>query len=425
MSPDAADASLRVADITPQNPVPLFGRGGRRALSTGVADRLEANVIVLQGQRGMVLVIGLDTLFASREFEAAVLAGLPPAARAQMQQMVFIATHTHNAPVLDPGKPMLGKVDPTYFAAAAASVAALATQALQRPCAPVQVGRGQASCALNARRRRRGLRLSTRPPFITLALNAAPVQDTSVPRQLDLLIARDDAGVPQWALWHWCCHATSAPDELKVSADFPGHVRQMLRQRLGNPALPVVFIPGFCGDIRPDPSVWPVNLRSALGTPLQRPFARATPCNYASLCRALSVAMDTALAGCTAQGRLAPVRIARSGLSLAAIIEGGTGSGMEIVALDAGPFGLLLAGAEVCSPYIAACTALVPKGWLLSGCAGQVFGYLPSDRQIAEGGYESSGFLALFGVAGRFRPQVEAVVLAAMRHAVAAVRPDG
>lgn len=39
---------------------------------------------------------------------------------------------------------------------------------------------------------------------------------------------------------------------------------------------------------------------------------------------------------------------------------------------------------------------------LYTGYLGDVFGYLPTARQVTEGGYEVNGFQSLFGLSGRF-----------------------
>ena len=39
---------------------------------------------------------------------------------------------------------------------------------------------------------------------------------------------------------------------------------------------------------------------------------------------------------------------------------------------------------------------------LYTGYLGAVFGYLPTAKQVTEGGYEVNGFQSLFGMSGRF-----------------------
>jgi hypothetical protein len=44
------------------------------------------------------------------------------------------------------------------------------------------------------------------------------------------------------------------------------------------------------------------------------------------------------------------------------------------------------------------------------GCVGDVFGYLPVDTMVREGGYEARGFVRRFGLRGKFVPNVTAIV---------------
>ena len=416
-----------VVSITPEQPIPLFGRSARSGPFEDLAGDLEANLIALPGERGDVLLIGLDTLFASDRLKAAVIDRLPSAVGSGIAEMVFVASHTHNAPALDPTKPRLGVMDNDYFEQTAETVGrAIGRLSAPGDAPPLQLSRGSSSCAMNALRRRRGLRVQRKLPYVGWSINMLPVHDVRVPRTVELLVARNGEGVPQWAIWQWCCHATSSPLDQRISADFPGQVRAWLRRWFKSPRLPVIVLPGFCGDIRPDPSVLPVSLSSLAMTPLQRPFARATHTNHGRLCAALTRAIGAAVALSSPVGLLPQARAARGRLPLRAMVadtlEVDAGLGMDVVAIAAGPLGLLLLGAEVCSPYIAKLAPLLPAGWLLSGYADQVFGYLPDDSQIAEGGYEADGHFEVFGLTGQFRPRIEGGVVETVQDVVARVR---
>jgi hypothetical protein len=412
--------------ITPKVPVPLFGRAARLDLFNSVAGELEANVITLPAPSGILILIGLDTLFPSDRLKKAVIAKLPPNEKARIAEFVFIATHTHNAPALDPSKPRLGLLDEGYLEAVGSTLAAAVSRVMQKRPPPhsLHLSRGTSTCTLNSLRRKAGIRIQPRPPYIRVAMNSVPVHTAKVPRDLQIIIGHDAAGVPQWAIWHWCCHATSAPGTNMVSADFPGHVRAVLRARLDQPMLPVVYLPGFCGDIRPDPSVLPLRLRSLVMTPLQRPFARATPQNFARLCTALTHGVDVALSTRKSLGVVQTAKVVRASIKLSDLIAASppVEGSMDIVAIDSGPLGLLLMGAEVCSPYLDKLAPLVPEGWLLSGYSDYSFGYLPDDCQIAEGGYEGGEFFEVFGLDGCFRPRIEARIIETVRSTVGRTR---
>lgn len=411
--------AVQAVSIAPQRPTQLFGRSAMRHSFQSIADDIEANVIALRGARGVVAVVGLDALFSSQTFEAAVLERLDEFGSSQLEAIVYVASHTHNAPALDPTKPLLGASDPDHLRDVATRVAAAIATAVRSLAGETWVQRGAGECRMNAYRRKRGWRIARRRPFLVRTIIGAPVHRVGDSHDLEVLVARDGAGAPLWAIWTWRCHATSFPDTLAVSADFPGHVRQVLRARLGAPGMPVVFLPGFCGDIRPDPSIFPISLKSLVASPGVRPFARATNRNYLRLCVALERAIEDALAASGPKGALAPARIVQAGVPLRRLIVGGAYADsigdMDIRAIDAGPLGLVLVGAEVCSSYAAKGSSFFPSHWLMSGYCGHVFGYLPDDAQIAEGGYEAEGFFRPFGLDGKFADRIEGKVLDAMR----------
>jgi hypothetical protein len=412
------------ARLTPRDPHPLFGRGA--GVSVGIFSELEANIIALRGRSGLVLLIGLDTLFSSHHLREAVTDLLSADERSRIEDIVFVASHTHNAPALDPTKPVLGRMSESYLAEVASALAQMVSRRLVEASADIaDITRGKATCGLNAMRRRRWLRLTARRPFAQLAMNMLPVHQAQTPRDLEIIIGRSAAGTPQWAIWSWPCHATAAPDPLQISADFPGHVRTILRARLSAPHLPVIFLPGFCGDMRPDASVLPVSLAQLARNPLHRPFARATPANFARLCAALTATVDSALEAFETQPAPTAAHVARDEVALTALIEATEQpaiAAMEIVAIDAGSLGLLFLGAEVCSSYLEKIASVTPRHWLRSGYADDVFGYLPTDRQIAEGGYEAADFFFPFGLSGRFKPRIEGSVVDAVVCAVQRAR---
>jgi hypothetical protein len=62
-----------------------------------------------------------------------------------------------------------------------------------------------------------------------------------------------------------------------------------------------------------------------------------------------------------------------------------------------------------CEPVAEIADLLSPKeSDLVLGYEGDVFGYLPTDAMIAEGGYESSRFMSHFGLSGAFKPGLDA-----------------
>lgn len=100
-------------DITPNKAVALWGQFGLR-LSTKPDTPLTANVVALRSGDGQTTFVSLDLLQLPEVFVKAVrdaVAGKN--ASINVQNMVLTATHTHTAPVLQPGTPGIPVNDQT------------------------------------------------------------------------------------------------------------------------------------------------------------------------------------------------------------------------------------------------------------------------------------------------------------------------
>src|SRR5215469_7493365 len=85
----------------------------------------------------------------------------------------------------------------------------------------------------------------------------------------------DPSGRPLAIVWNYACHASDFFDSLRISAAFPGQVRKRLRSELG--AIPVLFLQGFSGDVRPPfPGLSP-DIRSLAKRVLRGPQFKNAP----------------------------------------------------------------------------------------------------------------------------------------------------
>jgi hypothetical protein len=396
-------------DITPRVPVPLAGRGYRDQVFDSVADDLEANLLAFKSESGIVVLVALDVLFASLDFKLTVLAALDVMLRPLLADIIFIASHTHNAPALDATKPVLGKVDKGYFGFAAKRIAAAVDSILSEPnrLSSTKVVLGKDQCAQAAIRRKFGIRISRNWPFVKRQINLRPNLKAVLSRDVDVAIGRDPDGHIVWIMWTWTCHATATYRNNDITADFPGQVRKELRQSLNLPDIPVLYFPGFCGDVRSDQKTGKTDLVARLSTPFARPFALRNKESYDSLCRELSLSVKTAINGAV------PVQLSdhptatRTALALQEVMTTQSAGELEAYFLDWGELSFFLLSAEVCSPYLKKLKALAKPVTWFSGYINHVQCYLPDDRQIAEGGYEVVGFFESFGHSGPFYREVE------------------
>jgi hypothetical protein len=349
-------------------------------------------------------------------------------------EVMMLASHTHCAPATDQACARLGAPDVQFIRDAAAAVETLVRRILSEQPRDIvlEVFRGSLDHSINRRRywpfptydRTQGLQ------WASVTFSPYPAGPRDEQATVMLVRAADDR-TPLAAFSHYTCHPTSMVPNEVISADYPGAIRGLLRQRFGD--IPCLFAPGFCGDITP--RLVPSEQRQTLGERFAK-FRRMVVAGYMvpSVTSADSVAwreslvarLGAVIAGGPSQ-TLRPER-ARTGSSvipLSAFFAGTApdkkltvqilrlGDALEIIALSAEPtveWQAILDDAISASPQAIR---------LYTGYLGDVFGYLPTARQVSEGGYEVNGFQSLFGMSGRFdASRIFAAVTGCVRSAV-------
>ena len=240
-------------DLTPDSGLPLFGFVDRTGPSEGVADSLEANAIALRDAAGRIAVIvAFDTLFVGPTVDAELRAFLRDDHGVRDEDILLLASHSHYAPALDPTKPMAGTVDSAYLASVIEGSKAMLRRLLDRPMVPLTLTHASAPWQGSVHRRKRWplpylsgspRRLGFHGP--AMAPEPRGPSDDSVRSWL----LQSEDGAPLAVLWHCACHPTGFPRRRQVSSEFPGRVREAVRNRIA-PGLPVVFLQGFAGDVR-------------------------------------------------------------------------------------------------------------------------------------------------------------------------------
>lgn len=222
-------------DITPREPVPMWGYGDRHdALSQGALDPLFADALVLDTGAGKLAIVGLDLGRAPTEPSLLRI-------RARILKETGIAhsfiagSHTHHGPVLEftdldgRGK---GRFDATlrYYRQMEDAIAEAVIEANSR-LRPARLAAG--AVELNDFNANRHSKLDVKP----------------LDRVLSVLRLDDAAnGAPLALLVNWAAHPTSIPSStLQFSADYVGALKRKVSQAMG--AAPV-FIQGAAGDVR-------------------------------------------------------------------------------------------------------------------------------------------------------------------------------
>ena len=223
-------------EITPKEPVPMWGYGARHAaLSTGTLDPLHAAAVVIQAGSNKLAIVGLDLGRAPAEHSLQTIrqrirdeAGI---------EYSFIAgSHSHHGPVLEltdePGKGQ-GKFDAAlrYYKEMEDGIAGAILDANSK-LAPARMATGSTRLEFN---RNRHTKIEPKPSD----------------RDLSVMRFDDASGKPLAIVVNFAAHPTMIPAEkLKFSADYVGAMKETVEKELDGTA---IFMQGAAGDQSANP----------------------------------------------------------------------------------------------------------------------------------------------------------------------------
>lgn len=402
---DRLYAAGAFADITPAELLPLAGYSDRSINAAQVADRLEADAVVLRQDATLLVFVSCDLLFVGRPLRSRLEELL---ADCVSPGSLFVsATHTHFAPATNPTMPRLGRASSTYVETVATTISSLVRGLINSTPQAVNIlyKAGRADHAIHRRLPVAGPRLGLPP--LGYRWEMRPNRDVSIDERIRVLSLGDDEGRPIAICWSYACHPVCFPERMQVSADFPGVVRKAVRARFGN--IPVLFWQGFAGDVRP----------RAVGIPKETvagrrelpEFVPFTSEQWKHWTTGLSACVLSALqtAGQKTEGKIGASRrqfpVSELGLRCRSrnisVHEVRLGDNLEL-------FGI---SAELVNGYVARLESIRTGTTIIPvGCIDDVSCYVPTDEMVGQGGYEVAGFRRLFGVSGRFRNDVCAVI---------------
>lgn len=409
--------SAAAADITPLHPVVLGGRSGAARVSNSTHSPLEVNASLLRDTQGAaVVLIAFDLLYVGAPLRDHVLGRL--AERGIPAPAVWMAaSHTHHAPMTDRSKPGLGSVDDGYLRLLYERCDFVLARLFDAEAVSVRAEHARVHCESNVNRRRHWpwptwTRDGLRPTGATVM---APAPDAPRDTALDQIRFVDLAGRCRGVWWKYACHPVALQNPSTLSAEYPGVVRQALRSRCGAPDLPVMFLQGFAGDVRPmipeavDPRPWVQRLRTGptFGTPTEAEWTRW----WSGIEQRALVPWHDA----TWQPIAPALRVEAQAVPWSTMLDGPVGGALQLQRLALGDSVDLLGGnAEFCSPWLR--WGRPGRTTVHVGYLGDVFGYLPSEQQVREGGYEVHGFMRPFGHNVRWRKGFELQLDAAIGH---------
>ncbi len=250
-------------DITPREPVPMWGYGARHdALSTGVLDSLHADALVVEAGGRKVAFVSLDLGRSPNERSLQAIRKRI-LAESGVEYSFIAGSHTHHGPVLElsdePGKGK-GKFDAAlrYYAQLEDAIVDAVDEA-NRKLAPARLG--SASVQLAGFNRNRHSKLPNPPSD----------------RELAVLRIDGADGEALATLVNFAAHPTMLPAEsLKFSADYVGALKSFVASETHGAAL---FFQGAAGDqsVNRDGRSEPSDFGQALAREALKLRAAATP----------------------------------------------------------------------------------------------------------------------------------------------------
>ncbi len=416
-------------------PTAIAGHGAC-SVARQIADPLEVNALLISAGQRRCLLVSFDLLYVGGTLKRKILSDLAGRHGLADNDVFLFASHTHFAPPTDPSLPDLGPYDAAYSDRVQETVLGLVDDLVRQTPVPyrLELRRGRLPHSVNRRRPRFAPSYSRSYGISFARVSFAPYpnghrDDTATV----LTLANAETGAPVALLWHYACHPVSHTPSSVTSADFPGSVREQLRRAYAGP-IPVLFIQGFCGDVRPN--IEPARIQGLrqrimsrargliAGTPAMQSTEQAwqtwvdsladqvariaaSPPDLIDQSAELITAHAEVLLRKIFEGRLRLQTMAVRGLRL--------GRQLEILAFGAEPS----AGWQ---QQLRGTIGLPGAIRLYAGYCGDVFGYLPLPTQVAEGGYEVDHFQKAFGMRGHFRSEpLKRYVLAAVRSVASAL----
>ncbi|MGH9326578.1 MAG: neutral/alkaline non-lysosomal ceramidase N-terminal domain-containing protein [Terriglobia bacterium] len=232
-------AGVARVDITPPPGVHMMGYANS-GIATGTLDPLYARVLVLETGGDRLAWIDLDL---SRPFGPASLKWLRSAvAQATgIRWMIVDSIHTHAGPMIRPEYPF----GPPAWELAALRKIVKAVKQAQSNAVPVRLGTGFGRAYIGYNRRR----VNPDGTVTMMWNNAAHTPTSPVDPTVGVLRIDKMNGTPLAILVNYACHpVTFGPDNTRYSADFPGVMCKLVRQAFANQPI-CFYLQGASGDI--------------------------------------------------------------------------------------------------------------------------------------------------------------------------------
>jgi len=440
-------AGVASIDITPDRSLWMAGFALRKQAAQGTALPLLAKALALKSPAGSTAVlVTMDLLGITATISAQVSSVVRRRHGIRRSNLVFNASHTHCGPIVDEQLSVAYDLSPgqwgdirAYTRQLELKLSTVVGDAVSR-LRPAAVSYGHDEAGFGANRR--------------VAFNPQGPVDPSVP----VLRVDTPAGEPLAVVFGYACHNTTLQhDFVQYHGDYAGVAQAVLEER--HPGMAALFVAGCGADVNPMPrgtlelvQRYGAALADAVDRGMTATRSIDPPLRTAYAIVDIPFADETARARWRRQlkieevylqrhaalmqatlardGRLPavqpyPVQVwrfgpkaqagasnGRTGHPSAASMRASSDSGLTLVAL----------GGEVVVDYALRLMREYPQRQLwVSGYSNDVFGYVPSQRVLREGGYEGGDAMIYYGRPGPFAAGVESRIVSGVHQLIRTV----
>ncbi|PRX41340.1 neutral/alkaline ceramidase-like enzyme [Planifilum fimeticola] len=230
-------------DITPYRPVPLAGFEERTGICQGITRPLYARILVFQhdreGRKSCALLVSADLIWWDTKRARALRERIARQWDLDASAVILHATHTHGGPqTSDRFTPSLGVPDSDVVRWMEERVLD-GVRCAFRDLQPVVLRRGTGQCRIGINRRRQ----------VEGSVIMAPNPEGPVDPEVNVILCLTQNGRPKAILVHYACHPTTTGENY-ITSDFPGVAMERMEKQLGDGTLGV-FLQGCCGNVRP------------------------------------------------------------------------------------------------------------------------------------------------------------------------------
>lgn len=244
-------ANSATITITPTLPVQLGGyrpyRGDRLAQET--LQPLEANALYLKDEAGSRLLISYDLIWLSETFVQKIKSWVEQYYNLPATRVLLTAIHTHSGPQIHERTPFYGEVSQAYLSFLTKQTQSLIQQVMESTHPTSMDLQSYPTDKLPIVNR---ITFGFSPLKLRRSCFNAPNPERSIQDPIRIIRfhgSENGSGSPKALLISMACHPVFHKGN-RFTPDYPGELRNYFRNKYGK-NLPILFLQGFAGDIRP------------------------------------------------------------------------------------------------------------------------------------------------------------------------------